>query len=316
MQKLSRIAALAAIAGLLSACSGAGANAPVQTVPQSISHSGNSAPAAPAFKPVIQDEGLTLHLVPTRAVANSIRPGARTMSKAQFMVSGVLNWNGGPVQHNPKIYIVYWGSKWNTSNSVYKTLNSFTSGLNGSQWNGTVSQYSDNVQNINNDATLAGTWIDTSYVPSRPSSSAVGSEAKRAVSHFGFAGTDANYVVAIEQGHDPSGFATQWCGWHSAESGTQGTISFTNLPYMPDAGANCGAGSVNYPGTNDGVTIVGGHEEAETETDPQPSSGWTDSSGNEIGDLCAWQNLQNTGFSTGTFPTQPLWSDNANGCVQ
>jgi serine protease len=316
VHKTTKIAALAAIAGLLSACGGS--NGPVQSLPQ------QKTPAIPAPAPaitsgtVVQSEGMTLHLVPTKSnVASMVRRGAASKTaRSMAMVSGTLNWNGGPVQHNPKMYIVFWGSKWSTSNSVYKTTVNFYSGLNGSQWNGTVSQYSDNVQNITNDATVAGTWIDTASVPLHPTTSAVGSEAKRAVSHFGFKGTDANYIVAIEQGHDPSGFATQWCAWHSSESGTSGTISFTNLPYMPDAGANCGAGSVNYPGTNDGVSIVGGHEEAETETDPQPSSGWTDSSGNEIGDLCAWQNLQNTGFSTGTFPTQPLWSDNANGCVQ
>ena len=51
-------------------------------------------------------------------------------------------------------------------------------------------------------------------------------------------------------------------------------------------------------------------------TDPQPSTGWTDSSGSEIGDKCAWVSLQNTSFSTGTFPTQPLWSNAISGCAQ
>jgi serine protease len=107
-----------------------------------------------------------------------------------------------------------------------------------------------------------------------------------------------------------------YCAWHSSTSSSGGTIAYTNFPYQSDAGASCGSGSVNSPGTNDGVSIVGGHEQAETETDPQPNTGWLDSGNNETGDKCAWTNLQNTSFSTGTFPTQPLWSNSANGCVQ
>jgi serine protease len=256
------------------------------------------------------DEGLTLHIFPAKGVA------AGRSAMVQAASGSNLIYGGGPVQHNPKIYIVFWGSKWTTSNAEYTRLVKFFNGLSGSQWNNTVTQYYDNSAHIANDATLAGTWIDTSYVPSHPGTSAVTSEAKRAESHFGYQGTDANYWVAIESGHDPSGFKTQWCAWHSSTSSTSGTISFTDFPYQSDAGANCGAGSVNSPGTYDGVTIVGGHEEAETETDPQPSTGWVDSSGSEIGDKCAWTNLQNTSFSTGTFPTQPLWSNSAGGCVQ
>lgn len=48
----------------------------------------------------------------------------------------------------------------------------------------------------------------------------------------------------------------------------------------------------------------------------QPNSGWLDSGNAEDGDKCAWTHLQNTSFSSGTFPTQPLWSNSANGCVQ
>jgi serine protease len=94
------------------------------------------------------------------------------------------------------------------------------------------------------------------------------------------------------------------------------------LPYQPDAGYSCGAHAVNSSsiGVNDGVSIVGGHEQAETETDPQLNA-WFDASGSEIGDKCAWVNLQDTAFGgstigTNEFATQPLWSNSANGCVQ
>ena len=68
----------------------------------------------------------------------------------------------------------------------------------------------------------------------------------------------------------------------------------------------------------DGVTIVEGHEYAETLTDPYPSTGWIDSSGQENGDKCAWVKLgqgasQNITLSTGSFAVQSTWSNAYNG---
>jgi serine protease len=101
-------------------------------------------------------------------------------------------------------------------------------------------------------------------------------------------------------------------------------VAYTNLPYITDAGASCGA-NFNGLGPKAGVTIVEGHEFAETETDPFPSSGWLDSRGAENGDKCAWISSgqgasANVTLSTGTFPVQSLWSNAFNGgsggCVQ
>jgi serine protease len=265
---------------------------------------------------MVQDN-VRMHVLPARGVIvqDEIAGGITTLSRGAASTSSNVTWHGGPVQHNPKIYVVFWGSGWTTSDPEYTRLVSFFKGLSGSQWNGTVTQYYDGSAHIANDASLAGTWIDTSSIPSRPSSSAVGAEAQKLANHFGYAGSDANYWVALQHGHDPSGFKSQWCAWHSAESENEGVVSFTDFPYQSDAGYSCGSGSVNTPGTYDGVSIIAGHEEAETQTDPQPNTGWIIGN-SEIGDLCAWTGLKNTSFSTGTFPTQPLWSNSAGGCVQ
>ena len=45
----------------------------------------------------------------------------------------------------------------------------------------------------------------------------------------------------------------------------------------------------------DGVTIVEGHEYAETITDQNPAGGWIDSTGYENGDKCAWVGVGGTG---------------------
>jgi serine protease len=102
------------------------------------------------------------------------------------------------------------------------------------------------------------------------------------------------------------------------------TLAFTNLPYIPDAGAGCGQSFVNAgsAGTLDGVTIVEGHEYAETITDQYPAGGWITPSGlyagDEVGDLCAWIRsgqgaATNLVLSTGSFAVQSVWANDYNG---
>jgi serine protease len=227
---------------------------------------------------------------------------------------GLLPYNGGPIQKTPKVYVTFWHYNIGDPQGVANYLQSYIGGIGASSWLNTVTQYYSNSQGhiTNPSGQLAGVWFDNSgRIARHPGDFAVQSEANRSASHFGGANANALYIVATPHGHSISGFGTQFCAYH----GYTGTVAYTNLPYMPDAGANCGAGSVNNPGTDDGVSIVSGHEIAETQTDPQPPSGWSGSQG-EIGDLCAWINLQDIVFSTGTFPVQPLYSDANNGCVQ
>ena len=72
-------------------------------------------------------------------------------------------------------------------------------------------------------------------------------------------------------------------------------------------------------GLLDGVTMVAGHEYAESVTDPGYPSGWLDRYGAENGDKCSTYGNTVT-FSTGTFPVQATWSnyhryDLGAGCV-
>ena len=228
-----------------------------------------------------------------------------------------LNWNGGPVQTSPKIDIVYWG--WQSipdssadPDDVYDYLNGFFNAIGGGSWINTDTQYYGSNGTIGNPSPQLGSVVyDTSTPPNPYSDSDVQSEAQAVANYLGDANTSVNYVVVTPTGYSTSGFGSQWCAYHSFN----GSVSYTDLPYIPDAGNGCGQGSVNSPGTNDGVSIVGGHEEAETQTDPQPSSGWVDSSGQENGDKCAWTNLQDNP-NAGNYATQPIWDNAISGCAQ
>jgi hypothetical protein len=240
----------------------------------------------------------------------------RQASAAQ--VSGALTYGGGAVATNPVVYLDFWGSQWDSDpNGVQQYMQNLFSGLgDGSDsWSTTMTQYTDGSGNpvTFGGSVLGGTWVDNaSAAPQSAAQADLAAEAQNAAAHFGVSGPDVDIFVVSPSGTSPDGFPnTGFCAWHD----WNGTTAYTNMPYVLDAGSSCGANSVQNQ--LDGFSIVGGHEYAEAVTDPEPSSGWVDqSNGEEIGDLCAWTNLQAITFDTGSFAMQPLWSDNDNGCVQ
>jgi serine protease len=131
-------------------------------------------------------------------------------------------------------------------------------------------------------------------------------------------------VIATSHGNSSSGFGTQYCAYHSSTSSQFGNVAYTNLPYITDAGRSCGA-NFNNLGPNAGITIVEGHELAETISDQFPNGGWLDKQGAENGDKCAWISsgqgaTANVTLTNGvSYPVQSLWSNAFNsdkgGCV-
>jgi uncharacterized repeat protein (TIGR03803 family) len=84
----------------------------------------------------------------------------------------------------------------------------------------------------------------------------------------------------------------------------------------PSDNPRCGENFVNpgKKGLLDGVGLLASYQLAGMQTDPNPPTGWTSSSGLEIGDLCF--SFQNSKFTTGMFPTWALWSNASTACVQ
>ncbi|MDB5043918.1 MAG: hypothetical protein JWN27_4644 [Candidatus Eremiobacteraeota bacterium] len=313
----ARLLALLSAAAIFAACSSGGGQAIPSAGTVATSSGDRELTTLSTFSAVDTATGTVVRIFPTREVIDTINStGGRTTQ-----ATTPLLYHNGPIQTAPKIYVVFWGSAWNGSgdpSGVAAQLKAFYGVIGGGKWINSVTQYTQtggaHVGNAGN--IFAGSYVDTtSSPPSRPSQSQMAAEAAKAAAHYGDYTASAAYIVAMPHGIKPSGFGTQYCAYHSSTSTGGSTIAWTNLPYMPDAGASCGAGSVNSPGTLDGVTIVGGHEQGETETDPQPNSGWLDSSGAENGDKCAWVSLINNP-AAGGYPTQPLWSNSNNACVQ
>lgn len=262
---------------------------------------------------------------------------------------------GGHVQVHPKIYLVYWG--WGQAGAFdHSTLGQpasdpdgvglliqhFVAAIGGTSWAGIQTQYyqsdyNGQFTNIGNPAQqLAGVWHDdTNPIHDNLSPQDIAEEAARGAAYFAIKDfADANVVVATPQKYNAAGFNQgSYCAWHDfttpvAYPGVTANLSFTNMPYILNAGGSCGQDFVNPApaGDHDGVTIVLGHEIEETVTDPgaeeqagQVQNGaWFDYQSYENGDKCAWVGdglaipgspFNMTGNDGRTYPVQALWSN-------
>jgi len=221
-----------------------------------------------------------------------------------------LTWNGGPVEHNTRVFLDFWGSQWSSDrNGVQSYLTNFFNATGSDTMSNVLTQYTDSSGKVSlSHPVLAGAWNDNaSAAPRNASANSISTEANKAASHFGVSGASVDIIVVSPSGTHPDGFPnTGFCAWHD----WNGRVAFTNMPYVLDAGSSCGANSVS--GQLDGFSIVAGHEYAEAATDPQAGNGWLDnSSGEENADLCAWIDLY---VDSNGFPVQGTWSNAAGGC--
>jgi serine protease len=287
--------------------------------------------------------------------ATSAAPlGAQAATNNLIYGGGTSDGTSGTigVETAPNVYLVFWG--WDPTDNPFGDpsgsmdyLKRFFNGLyQGEHWHDSTLQY---CQGVSAGATSCPTsaahvgspttpmlgasyghvWMDNSpalsesYLPVTVHgiSNGLPGEAYKAAVHFGNTTTASNanaqYIIALPPKRWPVGFGDYYCAYHSYDTTAAGNVAFTVLPYMTDFGITCGGNSVNggSAGTNDGVSIVAGHEYAETITDQFPSGGWLDSSGAENADKCAWTGLHNITLPTGTFAVQPLWDNAANGCT-
>jgi hypothetical protein len=305
-----------------------------------------SGPGGPRILEEGQPEAIIHPTVDAMSAARATGAAGHSGGGGATSTTNNLKYGGGTggvgIETTPRIYLVLWGSQWNNNDPSGESaiLQSFYNGAGGSKWLNSVTQYCQGVASGtffcngagtaagNPPSILAGVWADNaSTAPSRPRQSQLAAEAVKAAQHFGNTTASRNasvqYVIATSHGNSANGFGTQYCAWHSSTSSTVGNVAYTNLPYLTDAGASCGA-NFNGLGAKAGITIVGGHEMAETITDQFPNGGWLDSGGAENGDKCAWISSgqgasANVSLSTGTFPVQSLWSNafnsGAGGCV-
>jgi hypothetical protein len=224
-----------------------------------------------------------------------------------------VSFKGGKVQHDPLVYLILDGSNWNGSGAKLKEqLTNLYGNLRNSSWQGILGEYYDDLGYVTQGVGIAGTFTDTRVsAPTSVNNSKLEEEVAYAIAQAKWSRTqNAQFVFLPAPGSTyESGFDTGFCGYHSVDS--HGS-SYTFVPYIGDEPFYQDCAGYDASGNADNVTsMVASHEYAESATDPVPGTGWTDSEGYEIADICAsGDNL----LSNGSW-VQGLWDNSDEACA-
>jgi len=295
-----------------------------------------SASAPPGLTP----PGVTLS-VPATAAHGTPAIGVRPRDYKGPTTAGTgsnMTYHGGQVQSNVRVHILFWGLWWNSGCSGSQGNGQADESYLYNYWHGmgTGSDGLSNVQTQYSDSsghrprypvTSPGhVFYDWYALCSDPPQSATDGQLAAVAqaqavylnSHGTPIGRSDQIIVVSPSGTNPGGGFGNYCAYHNWTNGPNGLLSWTNMPYLPDQGVNCGAGFL--PSGPDpalqGWSIVSGHEYAESATDPFLNAWYDTSLSGEIGDKCAWTGIFTETLPTGHFVQQPEWSNVGSSCRQ
>jgi hypothetical protein len=236
-----------------------------------------------------------------------------------------LNYSGGPVMGGTvNVYTIFWEPTGNVSANYNSLINRYFGDVGGSDLYHNNTQYTDSNGNVPSNAVLAGSWVDNSSYPESPLlDSDIQNEVSNALSANGWSASNDNiFFVFTERGQDLCSDSSQsqcasnaFCAYHNYFSSN--TI-YAAMPYA--ASFSCNPQSSPNNDDADQTINVTSHEQMEAATDPLLNA-WTDSSGQEIGDKCAWQfgTLDAQGgdvtWNSNDYIVQQEWDNNIGGCT-
>lgn len=207
----------------------------------------------------------------------------------------LIYW-GGTVQHNPAVYVIFWGSNWSKeypqlSGQIVKMYRDFS----GSKYQSIMTQYFDSGGHISNTVKVTSYTDSTVTAPKSVTKAAMLNEMSEAINTNNWPKEpDGQYVVIPAPG---SGYSENFhndigCGYH--ERVAKVGLNFSFVPYIGDSPfreGGCGTSGNLYGET----TATAAHEFGESETDPIPTQqavSWATAEGYEITDICSSGNDQ------------------------
>ncbi|GAB5592049.1 hypothetical protein Unana1_06949 [Umbelopsis nana] len=203
-----------------------------------------------------------------------------------------ITYHGGPIMTSTiTVYPIFYGTWSSTQKDI---VNTFVNGISSTTWWNIEKTYTDSTGATVSGSVVSGQSYDDNYSQGTSlDDNAIQTIVSNAITNG--LPTDANGIYAVLTAGDvaeTSGFCSQYCGWH-----TYGTINGADIKYLFAGRADaCVNGCV--PSTNqqaspngdvpvDGMISVLAHEIAEAGSDPELNA-WTDASGQENADKCAW----------------------------
>jgi hypothetical protein len=223
--------------------------------------------------------------------------------------------HGGPVLPTSNVYAIYWGS--GSFGDIGSALENFFTNFSGSTYANILTQYM-------HETTPASPQI-TDYVTLAPDISApprrapsVSTIVNEACAGLNGGAPDSQGVYFVITSNFPKG--TNYCAWHSYGTCNGQQIAVVYLPNLTGVGG-CDISGLSsnlnpFSAAAQSMANVAAHELSEVITD-QLLNAWYDSSGQEVGDKCAWQFSGSVSFSDGnSWQLQEEWSNANSGCVQ
>ena len=222
-----------------------------------------------------------------------------------------LNYHDGPVQHNPRIYLIFYGPNWSTpvnttvANKIIESVGSWA----GTALNNVLTQYGDSAGDINNDVQLADwAFVTDPFNDPQPGEMLDVTNAPGII-HLAldqqptWSNSDDTQFMIVPQpdtyASPPGLFPARSCGFHSYDLPDNLVYSFINFP--GDVGGTTYCSAAPASSAADRMTAAAFHEYAESATNPHITAlsngnGWyTDEPGvlgtgalsdQEVGDLC------------------------------
>ncbi|HLJ36600.1 MAG TPA: hypothetical protein VKU38_23285 [Ktedonobacteraceae bacterium] len=244
--------------------------------------------------------------------------------RPQPLAGSNLNYGGGPVMTGTtNAYAIFWEPGNNVSANYNSLIKRYFGDVGGSQLYQINNQYTQTGGGFPSNAVLAGSWVDSQAYPETP---VLDSDLQNEVTHAqqvnGWKSSIDNiFFVFTGRGEDICTDSSQsqcasntFCAYHNF-FGTN-TI-YAAMPYA--ASFSCNPGSSPNNDDADQTINVTSHEQMEAATDPLLNA-WLDSSGQEIGDKCAWTfgSLNSQGadvvWNNDPYIVQQEWDNNTSTC--
>ncbi len=236
-----------------------------------------------------------------------------------------LSYHGGPVMTGTaNAYAIFWEPTGNVATNYNSLLQRYFGDIGASSLYHINTQYTDSTKGYASNAKFAGSWVDTRTYPESPLlDSDLQQEVSHALSSTGwksslhnifFVFTQRNEDICIDSSYSQCASNT-FCAYHS---GFGNNTLYAAMPYA--ASFSCNPGSSPNHNDADQTINVTSHEQMEAATDPLGNA-WTDASGNEIGDKCAWNfgSLNSSGgdvtWNGNNYIVQKEWNNKASGCA-
>lgn len=216
-----------------------------------------------------------------------------------------MHYYGGPVENEPRLVLVFWGSGWSSSRGLEHELEAMAEGLPGSGYQKILSQYSSLDGPISPDlmdSPMIEKYYDPREITTRVTGEAALKEGNEVIQRTG-GEDDGNATYAVLPAPGTAGVQDDSCAFHVTNGSGWATGPSVAVILDTEGTAECEPPS---------GTLT--HEYADSVTDPDGrESGWAraDSDYPEIAEVC--QALGPARMADGALVTQ-LWDNSKNAC--